>query len=890
MKARRSDSRTQMRRATAAVATGAFVIGVFAAPARAEDTDVAGTPGRPVVIGQQYQAGGVHRWLWGDDYRSLWTTPTRVASLDLHTVAGGLSPVAQVGGRETKALALRGADGRDYTFRAIDKDPSSILPEDLRDTWAQSLVQDQIAANQPAAFFVADELMNAAGILHSAQRLVVMPDDPGLGEFRKEFAGLVGQFYEYPTGRSAHGGPGFQGAEEVLDHEAFYQRLAADPREQPDTRAFLKARLLDVLIGDWDRHRDQWRWAKFSDRPQWEPIPDDRDQAFSRYEGLVLDLARPRLPILQRYGHKYPSMKGLTWNGWEQDRQLLAGIERPVWREVATELKSQITDEVIQAAARRMPPEYFRIDGPRLIHDLTGRRDALVEAADAFYDHLADKVKVYLTDASEYIEVRRLDAGDAEVRVWARSPDGSPAGDPFYTRTLRAKETSEVQIYAGGGDDRMVTIGRPSGVEVRAIGGGGRLVVDDTKGGGTGLSDSGRGDLEPGPGSRHDRRRYTPPPPPDNAPWIPPRDWGRDTFLVPWVGFGSDIGALIGAGIDTRSHGFRKDPFASRHILRAAFATEDSTYRADYRAEIRGENRSWYWGWYGFASGIESVRFYGFGNETSDGGDPKSDFFKARQQQFALTPMITFPFAGSFKLALGPTVKYGSSTHKDDDTLINQTQPYGYGNFGEIGGSALLELDTRTEAAANPGGKALRALGYPRSGVLVQVGGQVFPGAWDVKETFGSVRGSAATYLTPGSEKAPTLALRVGGEKVFGTYPYFEAAYLGGGLGGYGMLAGDDPVRGLPKHRYAGDATVFGSADLRLYVSHFRFFLPGTWGLLAYGDVGRVYLEGEDSNDWHPGYGGGLWFAWLDRANTVTATYGRSEGRNAFYLRAGFAF
>ena len=166
----------------------------------------------------------------------------------------------------------------------------------------------------------------------------------------------------------------------------------------------------------------------------------------------------------------------------------------------------------------------------------------------------------------------------------------------------------------------------------------------------------------------------------------------------------------------------------------------------------------------------------------------------------------------------------------------------------------------------------------------------MFPGAWDVKDTFGSVRGSAATYLTPGSEKAPTLALRVGGEKVFGTYPYFEAAYLGGGLGGYGMLAGDDPVRGLPKHRYAGDASVFGSADLRLYVSRFRVILPGTWGLLAYGDVGRVYLEGEDSNDWHPGYGGGLWFAWLDRANTVTATYGRSEGRNAFYLRAGFAF
>jgi hypothetical protein len=161
---------------------------------------------------------------------------------------------------------------------------------------------------------------------------------------------------------------------------------------------------------------------------------------------------------------------------------------------------------------------------------------------------------------------------------------------------------------------------------------------------------------------------------------------------------------------------------------------------------------------------------------------------------------------------------------------------------------------------------------------------------WDVKDTFGSVKGSAAAYLTPGSDRAPTLALRVGGEKAFGSYPYFEAAYLGGGSGRISATSGEDPLRGLQRQRYAGDASLYGSADLRLYVSRFRLFLPGTWGLLAFGDVGRVYLKGEDSNKWHDGYGGGLWFAWLDRANTVTASYGRSERHNAFYVRAGFAF
>jgi hypothetical protein len=297
------------------------------------------------VIEPQYKAGGFHRLLWGTDYRGLWAAPISAEVLDLHAFAGGLKPLFRVGGTETKALAMKGADGRDYTFRGIDKDPISVLPEQLRETWAAGLVRDQIAANHPGSFLVADELMNAAGVLHTEQRLVVMPDDAALGEFRKDFAGVVGQVYEFP-GALSDKNPGFHGASEILKHDVFYKRIQADPRDRPDTRALLKARLLDILIGDWDRHRDQWRWAKLPGKELWEPIPDDRDEAFSRFEGLVPTLARARLVILQEYGDSYPPMKGLTWNGWEQDRELLAGLERPVWEETAAELKAEITDEM----------------------------------------------------------------------------------------------------------------------------------------------------------------------------------------------------------------------------------------------------------------------------------------------------------------------------------------------------------------------------------------------------------------------------------------------------------------------------------------------------------------------------------------------------------------
>src|SRR5258706_10772195 len=226
------------------------LLAVLPAVGRADDDVSAAATGpvRRVVVGEHYRASGGYRWLWGRDYRTLWTEPTQVEVLDLRTFAGGLTPVRRVGGRETKGLALRGADGRDYTFRGIDKDPTSVLPEELRDTWARSLVQDQIAANQPASFFIVDELMRAATIPTTDQRLVVMPDDPALGEFRKDFAGLVGQFYEFPGARSARN-PGFKEAVEILNHDEFYKPIGADPTETVDTRAFLRARLFHILAG-----------------------------------------------------------------------------------------------------------------------------------------------------------------------------------------------------------------------------------------------------------------------------------------------------------------------------------------------------------------------------------------------------------------------------------------------------------------------------------------------------------------------------------------------------------------------------------------------------------------------------------------------------------------
>jgi outer membrane protein assembly factor BamA len=298
--------------------------------------------------------------------------------------------------------------------------------------------------------------------------------------------------------------------------------------------------------------------------------------------------------------------------------------------------------------------------------------------------------------------------------------------------------------------------------------------------------------------------------------------------------------------------------------LRAGYATEADAFRAELDAEFHHVNSRVRTLLFARASGVELTRFFGFGNETPRIAEDA--FYRVPQQQYLIIPGVAFPVGRAGELTVGPALKY---VHTEDlaGRLIGQLRPYGVGTFGEIGGTARLEWDTRDRRAA-----ATR-------GIHAQVGGSLYPGIWDVERTFGEAHASVSTYLTPRAA-GPTLALRAGGKKVWGTFPYFESAFVGGA----------STVRGLREQRYAGDAALWGNAELRLELSRFFFVLPGDFGVFGLGDVGRVFLDGESSDTWHTGVGGGLWFAFLDPGNTLTLSLARGDDRTAFYFRAGFAY
>ena len=819
-------------------------------------------PGSRVSVtpGARYRAGWLHRLVFGTHNRELWTTPVQVEVLDLATYDGGLKVLRRSGTLQTKGLRLESSDGRQYAFRSVDKDPSPQIPEELRQTLVHDILQDQMSAGHPGGALVVPPLLDAAGVRGASPRLFVLPDDPSLGEFRAEFAGVLGTLEERPTDESKDR-PGFLGARKVANSEELFERLDGDPEEGVDARAYLVARLMDVFLGDRDRHAGQWQWIKLEAEGAWLPVAYDRDEAFSHYDGLLLDLARMTdFPQLVTFGDKYPSMLGLNWNARFIDRRLLAGLDRAVWNSVAQSLQSRLTDEVIDRAVRRLPPEQYEKDGIRLTDALEQRRDQLPEAAERFYRLLADEVEVRATKRADRVVARRGEDGSLELTVADAATSGH-AKQPYFRRRFNAAETDEVRIYLLDGPD-SVSVDGSRGPALRIIGGGGTDVVTASSGG-VRLYDTDRDSRPIGAG--WDRRPYSPP---DSSDHVEPaiRDWGGRRQLLPWAQYEPETGVFFGASQTWTDYGFRKDPYSSRWRLSAGYATSASAPRVVLDGDLRTTNSPLRFLVHARASGADLVRYFGFGNE-SPFSEPR-DFFRVGQEQYELALGIGWASRSGLTFDIGPLVRY-ATTDLDEPSLVNVERPYGSDNFGQVGAWSNLAYDTRD---------------YPRAatrGVYLSLGGSVFPEVWDVQSTYGEVHGEASTYLTASMPLRPTLALRAGGKYVFGDlYPFFDAAYVGGAT----------TVRGLRDRRFIGDYSAYGNAELRLSLGRARIVVPTEVGIFGLADAGRVWLEGEDSNDWHEAFGGGVWFAFLNRANVISMSLARGDGRTAFYLTAGFGY
>ena len=845
---------------------------ISSAAAQNSASRIVGTDSVVVVPGEIFKAGHFHRFLLGDNYRDAWTTPIKVPVLNLRTFHGGLRPLKAGGGAQTISLRFEAPDGSEYVFRSVKK-RFSVLPEQYKGTVIWYTVGDEGSASHPLGAIAAAPMLSAAGVLHPTPTVAMMPDDPILGEFRKDFAGMLGELEEHPN--VPKNAPGFAGANKIIGSDTLLDRINTDPRTQVNTRALLTAREMDMLIGDNDRHPDQWKWARFGkkDEAPWEPIAEDRDKAFVSYGGVLMNIARLAVPSLVTFRSKYPDPSALFANAGEFDRRMLGSLDKSVWDSVATSLMQRITDPVIDNAIGALPPEYA--NGSRMLAaKLKARRDGLRGVADRYYGELWTVADIHGTDADEQATVVRSGDGIVDVRI--QSGDSSP----YFARQFNASETKEIRIYLHGGNDRATVEGNVRrSIPVRIIGGNGdNTFVDLSTVGGkrnpTRFYDVGivqevkyaRDTVDEKINIDNAFNHYF-----NRRPWvraygklIPPQK-DRGSSIRPVLGIHSQrgLGIYPVIGVARTLYGFRKVPYSSMTEADLAYSLASQRLRIRSAFDKRFEESDVHIPVTAHLSQFEVVQFHGFGNDVPD---LRGRLYDVRQRQWEFNPAIGRSFSPVSDISLGPVVRY-TTTDSLTNRFIAQQRPYGFSRFGQAGLQLKMHLNSRYVADTVK----------PR--IVLDVAGSGYPAIWDVAKSYESVDGWAAAFFTLPMPKKPVLAFRAGGRKLWGPFPYFDAACLGG----------SETFRTEERQRYAGDASLYGTTELRVPIAKFPFIFPLDVGALGFVDAGRVYLNDASPGGWHSAAGGGFWVGYLNPGTNVNVLFTNRSQRRVT-TSVGFAF
>jgi hypothetical protein len=841
-----------------------------------------------IIPEKDFSAGSIHRSFFGDHWRDLWTTSVKFPVLDLSTFGGGIVPIEKGGGQQTKSLRFKGGDGNIWKFRSIIKDPSKVLPEELRKSLAADVLKDQISSANPYGALVANYILDAAGVLNAKPYLCYLPDDTRLNEFKVEFQNLPGFIEIHPD--ENEDGKNFANAEKITSTYKLYRRFEKEYDEKINACDYLKARLVDCLMGDWDRHNDQWRWARFTvnGKKLWSPIPRDRDQVFPKFDGLLPAISTFYIPQFCSIDDDYPSIYKLTWNGRYPDQRFLPEISKNEWDSVAAFVKTKITNEVIEEAVKKLPPGIYELSKDEIISVLKSRRDKLKEFSDEYYEFVNEIVDIYGKEKDDYALIERKNNGQTSVALFEKNKkSGLPKGEPYFQKVFDNDLTDEIRIYLLDGDDNVLVKGETDdGPIIRVIGGEGADQFNDS-------SEVKGFFLSVTPFSKAERKTFfydsdeesgfvkSSGTVVDQSKW---KEYKEDSlryeqlfqdrrsewFHLPIADYNKDNGVIFGFSSKLYSYDFRMNPYSSWIKISPTYATNSKS--ANLRIEMLSraliENAKVHFD-FDYTEMFLS-NYFGYGNTT-----PYNEkliyegFYRMSQHLFRVQPEIIFEAAKDLEITTGLSFRVVDSDFDNKSLLANFPYgDYGYEHFN-IGGIHLsAAFDTRDVED------------HPYCGSYLSANWNFFPQIFNVKENFSKAGFDLRQYFTSDILTKTTFAFRFGGEKLFGKYPFFSSAFLGGG----------NNLRGYNRERFSGDASLFSQAETRFFIAKINYIIPSSFGANIFIETGRVFAQNSNSKMWNSSYGFGFWLSFLDRKATLLFTTAFSDEEEFYYFTTRMGF
>ena len=820
-----------------------------------------------------------YKWFWGDHYRYIYGTEVEVPVKTLDDFYGGFTVERKGGGHQTRSLRLVDPDGRNFALRAMKKSAVQFLQtvvfkdtyveEDFKETLTEEAVLDFYTSSHPFAGFVVPDLSDAIGVYHTNPVLFYMPKHKALGDYNDEFGDELYILEERPDSGfldvASFGKPdAIESTSDVLEN------LRKDEKYRMDEPAFIKARLFDMLLGDWDRHQDQWRWSRFdiSDEERiYRPIPRDRDQVFSNYDGALLDFMKTIFPStkqFQEFDEEFKDYKWINLAGVKIDRTFTQNSGKDIWIEQARFIAENLTDEVIDAAFEKLPPEIIDDTSTNIKQKLKARRGQLEAFAAEYYDHLAKLVVITATDKDDHINIVRGD-NFTEVSV-SRIKDGE-VQPPFKQRRIHSQETDEIWVYALDDDDNIQVNGKPNNpVLLRIIGGqnkdsftienGRRIKVYDHKTKPNTIVKRGNANINLRDNYRYNIYRYD-------------KYIDGVTNFIPTIGFNPDDGMRVGLSITNTVRGFKNDPFQVKHSLQGGYFFATEGFDLQYTGEFTNVLNRWNVLLGGrFTSENFTRNYFGFGNETVNQDDDLGlDYNRVKTSIRSLRLGAVkeghygsrLEITGQFEaIEVEPTDDRFITQEITDNEFFDQRKYFG-----------TIDL---TYSYAGYDTKVV-----PTRGMFFKLRAGVTSNLEDSERTFGYLMPSLEFYNAITRNRKLVLRTQAQGQVNIGdSFEFYQAAVLGANTG----------LRGFRTERFSGERALAFNADLRYRLVKFNTgLLPLKFSVFGGYDIGRVWIDNEDSNTWHDSAGGGFI---INAVDTISGQFGLFNSDDG--LRVSFVF
>lgn len=826
-----------------------------------------------IAISPAYDSvSSMHRKLFGESYRKLWAAPVKMKVFYLGKEKGGLTIEQTGGGLQTKSLRLKDASGREWVLRTIQKYPERGLPKNLKATIAKDILQDQVVTAHPYSSLTVPPLAEALGIPHAGPQIVYVPDDPALGKYRQDFANAVFLFEEREP----------VDADDTDNTEKTQRKLEEDNDVHVNQQIVLRARLLDMLLGDWDRHEDQWRWQRDKDNKKvtYTPVPRDRDQVYYNTTGVFPWIISHQWlkSKFQGYRDHIRDIKGFNFNARYFDRYFLNGLSEEDWREQIHYVQATLTDSLIRRSVMLMPDTIFRLSGEKIISAFIARRNELEKEAISYYKFLSVNVDIPASDKQELFDIQRQEHGKVGVSIYKVKKDGTSEG-LLYKRVFDPAVTSEVRLYGLDGQD------------VFRVNGNGRSPIRIRMIGGSGVDSFAVANEVPRKGRLYVYDRS------DEENHIPPKgdakirtsadtsvnSYDKRSFRFDRLGplfsvqYNPDQGFMLRANMMYEKQGFRKKPYAQQQQLIVSYVTGRESFLLQYLADFNqlvGKND--------LRINILSrgphnlSNFFGLGNESVFVNEDEKEisYYRNRYDLVNGDVRLYRGIGRHFTVSGGIAGQFYTSREANNSIRFlgayNTTFPEArvFEDRFYAGLVTAIEADTR-----NRGMLPYRGINWHTELTgMQQTNGQ--------HKRYGKLSSEFSFYIPLIGDSSFVMANRFAAGTTFGDPAFFQMMPIGG----------TQILRGFHTNRFVGKTAVYHNFELRLKLFDFTsYLLPGSVGLIGFNDLGRVWLPGESSHRWHDGYGGGIYIIPVELF-LIQAVVGFSEEGTLPYITAGFRF